>query len=111
MKITITSAARIELDSAAEFYEQHRAGVGADFIDELTMTYHRIKSHPKAGKQVGDNIRYQLVKRFPYSVYYIEFPSEIVILAVAHQHRKPDYWRSRIESNDKVEEPDIHYAA
>lgn len=34
--------------------------------------------------------------RFPYGVIYATDPEEIVILAIAHMHRRPGYWRDRL---------------
>jgi hypothetical protein len=34
--------------------------------------------------------------RFPYAVYIAYLPLELVVVAVAHQHRKPGYWRKRL---------------
>ena len=42
----------------------------------------------------GD-IRRALVKQFPYGVIYSEEQQEILIIAVMHLHRKPEYWRNR----------------
>jgi hypothetical protein len=33
-----------------------------------------------------------LLKRFPYTVYYLELDHSIWIAAVAHQQRRPGYW-------------------
>jgi len=41
-------------------------------------------------------IRRCRLRRFPYSVIYTVEAGEILILAVAHQHRKPRYWQDRI---------------
>jgi hypothetical protein len=35
--------------------------------------------------------------RFPFAVVYRELPSVIQVLAVAHGHRRPGYWKTRIE--------------
>jgi plasmid stabilization system protein ParE len=35
------------------------------------------------------------MRRFPLNVVYVVQGSELTILAVAHQRRKPGYWRSR----------------
>jgi toxin ParE2 len=35
------------------------------------------------------------MNRFPYSVIYALENDELVVLAIAHQHRKPFYWRDR----------------
>lgn len=32
---------------------------------------------------------------FPYMLIYTIEESEIIVLAVAHQHRKPNYWKNR----------------
>jgi toxin ParE2 len=37
-------------------------------------------------------MRYRL-RRFPYGLVYRLAESEIVVLAVMHLHRKPDYWK------------------
>ena len=36
------------------------------------------------------------VTRFPYHVIYLETATDIRILAVAHDRRKPGYWRERL---------------
>ena len=41
-------------------------------------------------------MRRLLVKRFPYQLIYRVEGDEIVIYAVAHQKRRPGYWRKRI---------------
>jgi hypothetical protein len=35
-------------------------------------------------------------QRFPFNIFYLPGESEIVIVAVAHQKRRPDYWFSRV---------------
>ncbi len=36
-----------------------------------------------------------LLGRFPFAVIYRELPSIIQVLAVAHGHRRPGYWKGR----------------
>jgi hypothetical protein len=36
------------------------------------------------------------MKRFPYSVYFIELPTRFRILAFAHARRRPYYWKDRL---------------
>jgi toxin ParE2 len=35
------------------------------------------------------------MRRFPYSVIYEVLESSLLILAIAHQHRKPYYWEQK----------------
>jgi len=47
--------------------------------------------------QVEPEIRRFLFTRFPYSFVYGIDEETIVVIAVAHQRRKPDYWSDRID--------------
>jgi hypothetical protein len=42
-------------------------------------------------------MRQHRLNRFPYGIVYQVREDEIAILAVAHLHRRPRYWRDRIE--------------
>jgi hypothetical protein len=42
-----------------------------------------------------DNFRKYVLRQFPFSIIYQDFPSEIVVFAVAHAGRRPGYWRER----------------
>ena len=107
MKIKLTPFARQEVNNAAGFYEANKPGLGAEFTDEFDKVYQRIKSHPHAGTQFRNKYRLQLLNRFPYTVYYTVKQSEIVILAVVHQHRKPGYWLNQEggSKGDMIKEP------
>jgi toxin ParE1/3/4 len=48
------------------------------------------------GFDPGLGVKRVFMKRFPYSVYFIELPTRIRIRAVAHARRKPFYWKDRI---------------
>ena len=36
-----------------------------------------------------------LLRRFPYSIVVRESDDEFMVIAIAHQHRQPGYWRER----------------
>ena len=36
------------------------------------------------------------VPRFPYRVVFLETEPEILVVAVAHERRRPGYWRARL---------------
>jgi plasmid stabilization system protein ParE len=40
-----------------------------------------------------DGLRYHVLSRFPYTVWYELHGAAVTILAVAHQHRRPRYWK------------------
>jgi len=42
-----------------------------------------------------DGVRRHVLSHFPYTVHYEVAGTLVVVLAVAHQRRKPGYWRDR----------------
>ena len=84
-----------ELEEAMLFYESRLVGLGKSFAAEVERMVSLIREFPDAGAKVGIGRRRVVVDRFPYSIVYRRDPDSIVIVAVAHQHRRPRYWRSR----------------
>ena len=92
MKILFSKFAKNELDDAVTFYETELAGLGRLFKEEIKSSVSRIKEHPEAWSIEKGDVRKALLHRFPYKILYSIEKDHIVILAVAHQHRKPNYW-------------------
>jgi len=92
VKIEISKLARKELDEAVLFYELAQAGLGVRFKVEVRKTISRIQKYPKTWPLEREEVRKCFVHRFPYKVLYSVQDTTIVILAIAHQHRKPGFW-------------------
>lgn len=84
------------MNEAARFYEARVSGLGDEFLDEFERCAARIVSYPESGQRCYEYFRRVLVARFPFSVVYELLPDGILIAAVAHQRRRPGYWRRRI---------------
>jgi plasmid stabilization system protein ParE len=84
-----------ELEEAAVFYETRMAGLGKSFAAEVERTISLVRQFPEAGTAEGTGHRRVLVARFPYSLVYRQVADAIVVIAVAHQRRRPGYWRRR----------------
>ena len=84
-----------ELDETALFYESRVIGLGASFVLEVERAVTAICEHPDLGHTFGKRTQRTLVHGFPYALIYGRHVDHILILAVAHQHRRPGYWRSR----------------
>jgi plasmid stabilization system protein ParE len=87
--------ARAEMREAVEFYETRLDGLGLRFLSGVEQTAERISDHPKAGAALGGELRKRIVRGFPYNVIYRVWEDYIYLLAVAHQHHRPGYWRAR----------------
>ena len=92
-----------EYRAAARWYDDQRAGLGTEFLDTVDVTLAHIVCFPRAGVFVPRvpaelHVRRAPVMRFPYHIVYIHLSTEdtIRVLAVAHDRRKPGYWKSRL---------------
>ena len=93
--IEVLDVARQEFDEAYAHYESARVGLGEEFRAEVKQQVLKIKEHPDAWMLVSPGIRKCLGKRFPYDVIYQKTGASILILALAHKHRRPRYWQER----------------
>ena len=85
-----------ELAAAVAWYEERRAGLGAEFYDAVVRTIDRIAEMPEAGSPFRDlKARRMLVMGFPYQVVYRIDSDDIRVIAFAHLKRRPGFWRHR----------------
>ncbi|MBI2994132.1 MAG: type II toxin-antitoxin system RelE/ParE family toxin [Gammaproteobacteria bacterium] len=83
------------MTEAARFYERETEGLGADFLDDVQRAIDRLRDNPRLGLTITTELRRSLLSRFPFSVIYAVEPEGLLIVAVAHQRRRPGYWRGR----------------
>ncbi len=91
--VNLTVAAEREIDDAVEWYRKQQEGLQQRFLLELQSTVRRIQAQPDIYTELRPGIRRGLLRRFPFSVIYEISSDAILVLAVAHQHRKPFYWQ------------------
>ncbi|MEJ7764828.1 MAG: type II toxin-antitoxin system RelE/ParE family toxin [Acidimicrobiales bacterium] len=108
----MTSAVRFldeasaELEAASQWYEKRRLGLGTSLLDAVDDTIEAVAAWPGAGalvQEVGADleVRRARIRRFPYHLAYL-VPDEVVyVLAVAHDRRRPAYWRTRLRGADE----------
>jgi len=92
--VIVRREARQDVREAAFAYEDARPGLGVAFTLEFDALMERIAQNPRQFPEVEPGVRRALLRRFPFSVYFVE-PEEPAIIAVLHQHRHPDTWKSR----------------
>ena len=86
-----------ELIEAALFYESKEAGLGRRFRDDVAHILDRIIEDPLLWRERRGGYRQANCPVFPYYLPYIIRGQKIIIVAIAHGNRKPDYWKSRID--------------
>lgn len=100
-RVRFEDEADFEYRLAGRYYEERREHLGVEFFDAVDATIDHILEHPRAGTLIPRmppdlSVRRRAVTRFPYHVVYLATPSQIRILAIAHDRRKPGYWKDRL---------------
>ena len=84
-----------EYVEAVRCYGERSAPVRASFVSEVERAFRLIIAFPNRWPRFGSRHRRILVRRFPYSVIYLETNGRLWVVAVAHAKRKPFYWSKR----------------
>lgn len=96
MKFEFHPEALEEYKNAARYYEGCQSGLGHRFIASVEQAILHITEKPAQWKILEQDVRRYLTRVFPYAVLYTIEPDYILIIAVMHCHREPDYWKKRI---------------
>lgn len=97
MKAFLHSEASRELTDISEWYDVRETGLGLDFILEFETAVNLIKQHPESGSLMNESERRILLSRFPYGIIYTIDGNKILVYAIMHLSKKPNYWYSRKE--------------
>ncbi len=97
MTIRFLEEAEAEFDAAVAYYSSRAAGFGTELAKEVRLGLSRIEKFPEAWQRLGRRVRRYRLRQFPYGIVYAVLPSEIVVVAVMHLHRAPEYWRERLK--------------
>lgn len=94
-EVRFLAPAETEMHAAAHFYNSQLANLGKSFLTEVRRVTNNIARMPLLGKKVRGDIRRRIIRRFPYALLYRIEENEIIIIAVMHLKRNPDYWHNR----------------
>jgi plasmid stabilization system protein ParE len=98
LKFEIIEEAVLEAQQAAEYLDRARPGLGEAFITALEDEFARLQGNPDIGVSAdfGHTTRQWRLARFPYSIIYFGGSRRLVVVAIAHDRRRPGYWRKRL---------------
>jgi plasmid stabilization system protein ParE len=96
MNIKYLKIAREEFHDAIKYYETQQIGLGKNFLNDIRSSISRIKEFPNAYIVIKGHVRRCLLHKFNYSILYTIKDNYILIIAISHQHRKPDYWVDKV---------------
>jgi len=85
--------ARNEFREAVLFYDK----AGERFVNAVESAIAAIILKPDRFREFEPGVRICRVSKFPYSILYTFRERDIMILALKHNRRDPDYWRYRLD--------------
>ncbi|MAF84250.1 MAG: hypothetical protein CL797_09125 [Chromatiales bacterium] len=99
MKLSVSASAYRDIDRAAAFFDRKQPGLGAQFIIEVDRMLAVLRLNPWLGQRLDDTWRRVHLHQFPYTLIYKfnDRNDSICISVVYHQHRRPEFWRNRVE--------------
>lgn len=94
-EIEILPQAEQEFREALLWYFD-RSPLAADaFRMEVLDAIDRLAEDAHIWPASEDDIHFRILARFPYTIHYDLVGRIVVVLAIAHQRRKPGYWQDR----------------
>lgn len=84
-----------EIKGSYKWYEDKLEGLGDKYLSELEDGYTAIQNFPDTWATFQYGFKRYILNRFPFSILYKVTDTEIFIIAVMHNSRKPDYWLDR----------------
>ncbi len=82
--------AQTEIDAAAAWYDNQRAGLGADFLDGVRRMLNVTEQQPESFAIILRSARGALLKRFPYAIHFALTDDLISVIAVLHHKQSRD---------------------
>jgi len=96
MGIHFSNAAKDELNDACEWFQAQQPGLGSRFRNEVRKATLQIARTPLLFPIELGEVRRYVMTSFSYTLRYSLRGNEVWIMAVSHQHRRPDYWVDRL---------------
>jgi plasmid stabilization system protein ParE len=96
MRVRLHPEARAELQEARRWYYERSPLSATVFAHAVDNAVSRIAEAPTRYSSAEHGTRKFVLQRFPFNIFYRLDETEIVIVAVAHQRRRPGYWAMRI---------------
>ena len=98
--IRVLDSAADEAAEAAAWYERRRVGLGSEFERAIDAALDLLQDEavplvPATGAAGRRGLKRLILRRFPYDIVVRESANELIVVAFAHQSRRPGYWRSR----------------
>jgi toxin ParE1/3/4 len=98
MKYEFHPEALEEYRQAALWSAEREPGIALRFIASVEDAISRVLDAPTRWRVIDEDVRRCLIRVFPYAVLYTIEADFLLVVAVMHCSREPNYWKLRVEN-------------
>ena len=95
MKYVFHPDALAEYADAVKYYANQSSQIAQSFINSIEDVVYRVRESSTRYPEIDEDIRRCMTRKFPYAVLYSIEQDYILIIAVMHCSREPNYWKNR----------------
>ena len=95
LQLRVSREAHADITEAVDWLRARSEELPVRFRAELEAVYGSIVEYPDMYPVVYRRFRRALLRKFPYSVFYVVEPAAIVVMGVVHQARNESTWQRR----------------
>lgn len=96
LEMIVRPEAEEDLAETFDWYESRQRGLGSEFARAVEAAFCSILRNPRQYPVVYREAHRAPVRRFPYRVHFVIESQRIVVIAVTHARRDPEYWHGRM---------------
>lgn len=93
--VVFRRVARLEFEDAIAWYEEREEGLGTKFRLAIAQQLEKVATSPDHFAYVRGPIRRAVLRRFPYSIYFLSETDRVVVVAIFHAKRSPQRLEAR----------------
>ena len=94
-ELLVSREARVDITDAIAGYRTVSAALATRFGEELERVYANVAEYPEMYPVVYERFHRALLRKFPYSVFYVVDEAIVLIVGVVHQARDESTWKRR----------------
>jgi toxin ParE1/3/4 len=95
-RLEIHPSALAEFKSSLLWYLERNDTAAGKFAASVDQAIGALVESPSRWPQGEYGTRKIILRRFPFAIIYREQQNAIQVLAIAHGHRQPEYWKGRL---------------
>jgi hypothetical protein len=84
-----------DIRGSYKWYEEKLTSLGGNFLNEIENGLISIQNFPDMWCSFEHDFKRYILSKFPFSIIYKYRNNTIFVVAIMHNSRKPNYWKTR----------------